>query len=925
MTKEEGKKVIERLVKDFEMNEKHYLSKDFQETEVRNRFIDPFFTALGWDLHQTAIAKSEWDVHREYSQKDNSSTKKPDYAFRTKNANAFKVKFFVEAKAPWVKLTDQDPVYQAKRYAFSSHGKTPIVILTDFQEFRVFNGFQKPIYENPLQGLIENLDFNYREYEDKWDTIWDLFSKDAVISGSIGKLAGTISKKTRTLDQEFLSDISSWRESLAKNIALRNKEASIDELNEAVQRIIDRLVFIRNLEDREIESEGGLLAHTNIKEEVYKHLIPLFRKLDSDYNGLLFKKHFSEDLIIDDKIIKDLIKQMCYPLSPYQFDEIEPEILGRIYEKFLGSKIRLTAGHQAKVEEKIEVRHAGGVYYTPQFVVDYIVENTVGELIKNKTPEEIVNIAICDPACGSGSFLLGAFDYIMVYLKQWYASCNQSAQKKYKADFYRDSDNEIKLTLKKKSEILQQNIFGVDLDREATEVAILSLYLKLLDEGFDKGQVELFMKGHILPDMTNNIKNGNSLISSDYFDGKISFDMNEIATIKPFDWIDEFKERKDGFDCIIGNPPYILIQDLNRDDDALDYYKKNYSSASYKIDTYHLFIEKGLRLLNKNGLLGFITPSNYLTNNGLSKLREVILDNSSIKFINNIIGNVFIDASVDTCITLLSTVKLLTSRFITSKWVNEKLEIVNEKEFQQDIYRGNELNIFTATETVNINTDCFLLGEKYNVNFGMQLRDRKKFLADVITADQKDLITKHHKECYTGKDISRYHLGYSNLLAYVNREAKSGGCWDEKAHETRPKVLVRQIGERPICALDENGWYSLNTLFLITPKSSDELSVKYILGILNSNYIGRYWENMFSDKRKTFPKIKGTYLEKLPIPNISKENQAYLDIVNTVEAIINVKKQQITSKSTTEQQALEKQENILNKKLDTVVNNLYGE
>jgi len=131
---------------------------------------------------------------------------------------------------------------------------------------------------------------------------------------------------------------------------------------------------------------------------------------------------------------------MCYPISPYQFDEIEPEILGRIYEQFLGSKIRLTDGHSAKIEVKPEVRHAGGVYYTPQYIVDYIVKNTVGKKIAGKNPQEISEIAICDPACGSGSFLLGAYDYLMNYHKQWYLAANQTNQKKYKSDFYVTAD-----------------------------------------------------------------------------------------------------------------------------------------------------------------------------------------------------------------------------------------------------------------------------------------------------------------------------------------------------------------------------------------------------------------------------------------------------------------------------------------------------
>jgi hypothetical protein len=197
--------------------------------------------------------------------------------------------------------------------------------------------------------LIKGFDLEYHTYLDTWDAIWDAFSKEAVIGGSIEQLIGKVGRNAKSLDDEFLADISAWRETLARNVALRNKDLSVDHINEAVQRILDRLIFIRNLEDREIESENTLLSILNVKENIYPHLIPLFRNLDVEYNGLLFKEHFSETITVDDSTIKGIIKQLCPPHSPYQFDMIEPEILGRIYERFLGSKIRLTENHQAKV------------------------------------------------------------------------------------------------------------------------------------------------------------------------------------------------------------------------------------------------------------------------------------------------------------------------------------------------------------------------------------------------------------------------------------------------------------------------------------------------------------------------------------------------------------------------------------------------
>jgi len=322
--------------------------------------------------------------------------------------------------------------------------------------------------------------------------------------------------------------------------------------------------------------------------------------------------------------------------------------------------------------------------------------------------------------------------------------------------------------------------------------------------------------------------------------------------------------------------------------------------------------------------MGYITPSNYLTNNGLSKMREYILQNSVINILNIITGSVFIDASVDTCISVFGKNRNIVSNMIFSNWNGNSLEIKEEKTFDQKAFLENENYIFTSTENISLNVPCFNLGEKYNINFGMQLRDRKIYTSDVIESTQKDLITEYHKKCYTGKDVSRYYMGYSNLLAYVNRIAKCGGCWDEKAHETKPKIIVRQIGEYPICSLDENGFYSLNTVFLITPKNDAELSVKFIIGILNSKFIKNYWNKVFYDMRKTFPKIKGTYLEKLPIPNIDQSDKIYSDMIKFVENIIKLHKDKSDAKSESDKNNFDKQISFIDKKIDELVYKLYN-
>lgn len=930
MNKEEGREIAKKLVSDFEKSESYYISKEFQEAEVRTRFIDPFFTALGWDFHQTDIAKVEWDVHREFSQRDNSSTKKPDYAFRAKDGNKFRVKFFVEAKAPWIKLTDCDPVYQAKRYAFSSHGKTPIVILTDFQEFRVFNGFERPVYENPLQGLIGEFDFKYTDYVSKWDKIWESFSKEAVANGSIAILTGAISKSTKTLDDEFLADISSWRETLAKSIALRNRRLKVDELNEAVQRIIDRLVFIRNLEDRGIEPENSLFSYADTKQDTYKHLLPLFRKLDADYNGLLFKKHFSEDLVIDDKIIKAQIKNLCYPLSPYQFDEIEPEILGRIYEKFLGSKIRLTDNHSVKIEEKLEVRKAGGVYYTPQYVVNYIIRNTIGKIIEGKSPDEIALIRILDPACGSGSFLLGAFEFLMEYHKMWYKKASQTAQKKHKSDFYYTSDKEIKLTLKKRSEILRNNIFGVDLDREATEVTIMSLYLKLLDDGFDKGQVELFMRGSILPDMTGNIKCGNSLIDSNFFRPlQLSIEDRIMvqSNIKPFSYSAEFSGIiRDGFDAVIGNPPYgadILIEQQ-------PYLQSEFSTYEYQLNSFTFFIEKGQKLLKPSGIISYIVPAVLHNQHYFSKVRSFMLSNTIVNILHLLKYRVFDQAEIGDTLIFTAEKGEPGSNHIVSFRSTHNIDIdshsnidVSQRDFAKnprcEFLPGisNPILRKAYQNSVMLNTvaSCVMGIKPYQTNKG-----KPKQTKDIVVNrpfDSNQRIDESYKQYIIGKDIHRY-----RILPVTERFIKYG-VWlaEPRPHAPfeREKIVCRQTADHIIAAIDNSCLYNLNNVYNIEVKES--ISSFYLLGLLNSRLFRYFYYEIVGERGRTFAEVKKVNLEKLPIC-ISN-----IDLIRRVEKIareiVELSSLLVSLKSETDMSSYNKTIYGLDDEIDQIVYCIY--
>ena len=578
-------KIID-LVEDFKENKQEYLNPDvFDEENTKIKFLNPFFEELGWNVRNEGLSARFREVVFEDSIKVGSKTKAPDYSFRLGGQRIF----FVEAKKPSRDIAkDKDHAFQVRRYGWSAG--LPLCILTDFEELAVYDTTIKPS-KNQSASIGRIKYYKYTEYIDKWDEIYNIFSKEAVLSGKFDNYANNVKqdkKGTSEVDDEFLKEIENWRLLLARNIALRNTQLNIDELNYAVQLIIDRIIFLRIAEDRKIERYGRLRKLLE-KPDIYKNFTKICKEADAKYNSGLFhfdpydKEDFTTDtytlnLTIDDKIFKEIFKNLYYPDSPYEFSVISTEILGKVYEQFLGRVIRLTESHQAKVEEKPEVKKAGGVYYTPQYIVDYIVENTVGQKIKGLTPNQISKIKIIDPACGSGSFLIRAYQYLLDYHLDYYTKL----EKRPKNVIYTAKDGIERLTINEKKRILKNNIYGVDIDTLAVEVTKLSLLLKVLEDQ-NKEVVEQQQKlfhERALPNLSSNIKNGNSLIANDILEEQ-ELTEEEISKINPFDWEDEFPEifpeankkkhsnetsqdndsdeakGTDGFDVIIGNPPYV--------------------------------------------------------------------------------------------------------------------------------------------------------------------------------------------------------------------------------------------------------------------------------------------------------------------------------------------------------------------------------
>jgi hypothetical protein len=658
---------VRNLVERFKNNREQYRSPKYNETQARQEFIDPFFKALGWDIYnEQGLAQDYRDVILEDSLEVEGATKAPDYAFRIGRER----KFFVEAKKPAVNLeTGIHAAFQVRRYAWSA--KLPVSILTDFEEFAVYDCRVRPDKRDKASVGRVGL-YSYLGYVEKWDEIAGVFSKDAVLRGSFDKYAEGVKGKrgTAEVDDAFLAEIEGWRLLLAKSIALRNEKLSVRELNYAVQMTLDRIIFLRICEDRGIEPYGQL-QRAGEHEDIYLELRRLFQVADARYNSGLF--HFKDEkgqsseadaltlgLTVDDKALQSILKNLYAPDCPYVFSVIPTEILGQVYEQFLGKVIRLTAGHQAKVEEKPEVRKAGGVYYTPTYIVDYIVKNTLGKMLEGKTPADAARLKVLDPACGSGSFLLGAYQCLLDWHLRWYSEREPQKWAAGKAPAIFEARDGWQLTTAKKKEILLNNLHGVDIDAQAVEVTKLSLLLKVL-EGENQetiGSQLALIKERVLPDLGDNIKCGNSLIGPDYWEGRMMVDEEERQRVNAFDWKAEFPQVfvQGGFDVVIGNPPYVRIQTLQETSPIdVEFYSQRYTAASKgNYDIYVVFVEKGLSLLSVQGRLGFILPHKFFNAQYGEPLRGVIANGRHLaKVVHFGDQQVFEGATTYTCLMFL--------------------------------------------------------------------------------------------------------------------------------------------------------------------------------------------------------------------------------------------------------------------------------
>jgi predicted type IV restriction endonuclease len=942
--------IILELVERFGRNIESYKSGAYNETQVRREFIDPFFEALGWDVNnKEGNAEAYKDVIHEDAVKVSGVTKAPDYSFRIGGQR----KFFVEAKKPSVNIKDAPAAaFQVRRYAWS--GKLPLSIVTDFDELAVYDCRIKPD-QNDKADKARIKYYTYRQYAEKWDEIAAIFSKDAILKGSFDKYAESNKTKrgTAEVDSAFLAEIESWREMLAKNIALRNT-LTVRELNDSVQRIIDRIIFLRIAEDRGIEDYGALRGICN-GNNTYGRLQELFYKADDRYNSGLF--HFRQEkdeteppdkltttLAIDDKPLKDILKTLYYPDSPYEFAVLPADILGQVYEQFLGKVIRLTSDHRAVVEDKPEVKKAGGVFYTPTYIVEYIVKNTVGKLLEGKTPKKVDGLRILDPACGSGSFLLGAYQYLLDWHLKWYSENEPGKWAKAKRPaLYQGQGSAWHLTTAERKRILLNNIYGVDIDSQAVEVTKLSLLLKVLEDETDETlnrQRKLFHE-RALPNLGGNIKCGNSLIGPDYYDGKQMnlLDNEEAQRVNVFDWQTEFSEifKAGGFDAVIGNPPYIQSRSDMITEQDKNYLYQNYQTSEYQLNTYGLFIEKGFKLLREGGGLGYIIPNYWLSTKYDEKLRDFVFKQNAVAELVNVY-KVFANATVDTVLlkgfrTLKPsypksfTIRSVDRSFIT---IPERLNAVKAGMWSYT----NEHCLLSDTTPIGVSfSDVMQLkGEKtladyFVFKFGMKPYEAGKGepsqtreMMDAKIYHSKEKINECWQPLLTARNVKRYRLDWQgDWIKYGENLAAPR----DPALFFGPRILIQRI----ISSTALSGSFADESLVcntdVITLKPKQDLqreAILFFLGILLSRVCAKYLKsrNVNLD-RAAFPKINVNTLESFPVP-IPNEKSRLPDMV---EQMLALHKQITEAKTGHEQTMLQRQIDATDRQIDKLVYELY--
>ena len=908
---------IKFLVEKYAESEKEGRIGKYNEEMTKKDFILPLFDALGWNTVDS----------REVSAEERVSKQRVDYGFRINGIP----KFFLEAKSLKEDLDNRKFVDQAINYAWLK-GCT-WAVLTNFESVVVFNAELKT--DHPWQSQLKRI--HCSEFLGKFDELW-LLSRESVEQGVIDREAEKWGKKARksSVDKQLLTDFTRFRELLSKNITKVNQSKNLteEELDESIQRILDRLIFIRNCEDKELEAKTLI---SNLREwegrgrgQLIKSLREVFSYFDKEYNSKMFASHLCDSLEIENDVLHDIVEGLYHTTDNsvfYDFSAIDADVLGTIYEQYLSHILKKTEKRATITENHIHKKEQG-IYYTPTYIVDYIVRKALGELLEEKNVN-IEKIKVLDPACGSGSFLIKAFDVLNEHYKQNDKDYSQTRL-----------DLDTGTTFTRKVKILQDNIFGVDLDRQAVEIAQLNLLLKIAE------------KGHRLPLLERNIRCGNSLI-----------DDEKLAGDKAFKWEEQFNEimREGGFDVVIGNPPYVRQEELG---EIKPYLEANYESYQGTADLFVYFFEKELKILKEDGYFGMIVSNKWLRAGYGKNLRRLLTGFWIEEFIDFGDLKVFADATIYPCIIMMRKIekanpriricKMETLRFGSLvEYVRNNSFFINqneldEKEWNIQKTEANELLKKIRSTGMPIEeyvgakiyrgiltglNEAFIIDEKKKDEWIQEDSRNKEIIKPFLTgAECKRYVVKSKKNFIIltkiGVEVEKYPAIYKHLSDFKDALEKrwdKGNYW----YELRacayydlfsvPKIVWGNLATRSSFSLDETNGFYVNAPACFLPTGS-----RYVLGILNSMLMSYFLKSICAERQGNFIEQKPVYVSQVPIKEPTKEQE--IEITQRVEKMLQLNETllKMGDKLTDERARIENEIGKTDSEIDELVYKIYG-
>ncbi len=779
----------------------------FGEESTKKDFILPLFRALGWRVEDS----------REVSAEERVLRGRADYGFKIGGVT----KFYVEAKALSKNLMEREHLQQVIDYSYTKG--VPWAVLTNFAQTAVLYSEVKD--SNPFNCRFFELSAG--EYISEFDRL-RLLSRPAISASELDAKAEQFGRKPKKqpIDKQLLKDLNSFRLDLAKDIGRLNGDlfrGSDQALEETVQRILDRLIFIRVAEDRGLEDKQLSLLSRGPESTAAKRLRELFRRYDDNFDSKLFQPHAADDVRMDGTVLQRVLRGLHQTEDEsirYDFGAIDADVLGVMYEQYLGLILRQTPKRAKLADGKVN-RKEQGIYYTPTWVVDYIVKFAVEEALKRKGAKADT-LRVLDPACGSGTFLLRAFDHLMRARNPTGASVQ--------ARFDQEAGGSLAAL---RASVLTENLFGVDIDARAVEIAQLNLMIRAAESR------------HRLPTLERNVRIGNSVIAD------TSVDAHAL------DWLKAFPEpmREGGFDVVIGNPPW--VQSKFMDEATKVYYGGNYQVAQRQYDLFSIFIEKGLALLRPDGILGFIVPDRFLVNADYEPLRRFLLENSWIRQITLTGEGVFADVEMPSAILVVQNRKV--SRSGKSRRVEIRASVTAEaRSIPQSALSDKDglvfsevfLNEKSAELLRYIETHTVPLGELVENGRGVEI-GKSSAVISVKSGDVPFLI---------GSDIDRYQVKGTHWLKLGEREID----YKDPLLYRGEKILIRKTGSGINAVLDKDS-YVIQVIYILRAKRSD-CNLRYLLGILNSKLMAFYYYSRFGQKeREVFPHLTQNKVLQLPI------------------------------------------------------------